>query len=203
MKILSRRDVVSALVTGLTTGVIAWRILVFLDRSLPLGIDPFLLAVLVPLAWLAGVQLGYLLGMWLRPFAQFGRFCAIGFANALVDFGVLYLLIAQTGQTDGPHYSLFKALSFLVATVHSYLWNKYWAFDAGASRGGVREAASFVSVAVGALLVNVAVASAVVALRPDAVDAAAWAGVGAIAGSAVSLVLSFAGFRLFVFRKKV
>jgi len=201
MKILSRRDLLAALATGLTTGIIAWRILVFLDRGLPLGMPPGLLVPLVPVLWLAGVQLGYVLGMWFRPFTQFGRFCAIGFANALVDFGVLYLLIAQTGQAAGPHYSLFKALSFLVATVHSYLWNKYWAFDAGTSRGGVREAASFVSVAVGALLVNVAVASAVVALRPAEANPAAWAGIGAIAGSAVSLVLSFAGFRLFVFRK--
>jgi len=201
MKILSRRDVVSALVTGLTTGVIAWRILVFLGRGLPLGIPPVLLVPLVPVLWLAGVQLGYLLGMWFRPFAQFGRFAAIGFANALVDFGVLYLLIAQTGQTDGPHYSVFKALSFAVATVHSYLWNKYWAFEAGGSRGGAREAASFLSVALGAILVNVGTASLVVAVRPAAVDPAAWAGIGAVVGSAVSLVLSFAGFRLFVFRK--
>jgi putative flippase GtrA len=90
----------------------------------------------------------------------------------------------------------------MVATVHSYFWNKYWAFEAGRSRGGAREAASFFSVALGAILVNVGVASLVVALRPASMDAEVWAGIGAIAGSATALILSFVGFRLFVFGKK-
>jgi putative flippase GtrA len=203
MKLLSRRDIRSALITGLTTGIIAWRILVFLDASLPLGVPPAALALIVPLCWLAGVQLGYFLGMFVRPFVQFGRFAAIGFTNAAVDFGVLYLGIALTGIASGSGYSLLKGLSFLVATLHSYLWNKYWAFDAGGSRGGTREAASFMSVAVVSILVNVGVASLVVAAGPlFGLTAAAWAGVGAAAGSATSLILSFVGFRLFVFRKK-
>ncbi|MCC6934190.1 MAG: GtrA family protein [Candidatus Yanofskybacteria bacterium] len=202
MRSLSSRDVSSALVTGFTTGIIAWRILLFLGHPLPFGIAPGVLVPLIPALWLAGVQLGYLLGMVFRPFVQFGRFAAIGFANAAVDFGVLYAFIAATGLATGGAYAAFKAVSFSVATVHSYLWNKYWAFDAGRSRGGQREVLAFLGVALSSLLVNVGAASVVVALRPATFAVASWAGIGAVVGSAAALVFSFTGFRLFVFNRR-
>jgi putative flippase GtrA len=202
MRTLSRRDIVSSLITGLTTGAIAWGILSYLGRGLPFGFPSAALVVVVPLAWLAGVQLGYALGVWFRPFIQFGRFACIGFANAAVDFGVLYLGIALTGGTTGAAYTLLKSFSFAVAVLHSYVWNKTWAFDASKSRGGSREAASFVGVALAGLLVNVAVASLVVAVHPSGFEPRAWAGVGAVTGSAAALIFSFIGFRVFVFKRK-
>jgi putative flippase GtrA len=202
MRILSRRDIAFSLITGLTTGIIAWRILVFLGRVLPLGADPVILVTLVPVLWLVGVQFGYALAGLFRPMAQFGRFAAIGFANAAVDFGVLYLFIGLTGLVSVTAYAAFKAVSFLVATTHSYFWNKRWAFDASRSRGGSGELARFIGVALASVVVNVAVASLIVAARPVSFDAAAWAGISAIAGSAIALIFSFAGFRIFVFKKK-
>ena len=202
MKILTRKDTLSALVTGLTTGIVAWRILVYLDIGLPLGIPTWTLAVAVPAIWIFGVQLGYTVSAYWRPMAQFGRFAAIGFANTAVDFGLLYVFIGLTDLAAGSAYALFKAFSFTVATVHSYFWNKFWAFEAGASRGGSREVARFAAVALASVLVNTVTASVVVALRPGAIAAAPWAGVGAAAGSAVALIFSFIGFRVFVFRKK-
>lgn len=202
MRIVSGRDVTYALITGLTTGLIADGILTYLHKGLPLGINPSVLVWTLPFLWVVGVQMGYALGAVFRPFMQFGRFACIGFANALVDFGVLYLLIGWTGVSTGIAYSVFKTISFTVATVHSYFWNKYWAFDAGASRGGGSEVARFSVVALASIVVNVAAASATVALRPASFASQTWAGVGAVVGSAVALVFSFIGYRVFVFRKK-
>ncbi len=202
MKLLSSNDIRSGLITGLTTGIIAWRILVFLGASLPLGVAPGILVPLIPSLWLAGVQLGYALGAWYRPFIQFGKFCAIGFTNAAVDFGVLYLLIAATGLAAGVAYTVFKTVSFAVSVMHSYLWNKYWAFDASGNNGGGRELVSFITVAVLSMAINVTVASLVVVLGPFGFSVSAWAGVGAIAGSAVALIFSFIGFRIFVFKSR-
>jgi len=202
MRIVNKKDVLSALATGLTTGVISWRILAFLGKGLPMGVPPVVLVFIIPVAWVAGVQLGYFLSSFFRPFAQFGKFACIGFANAMVDFGVLYVLIGYTGLAEGSAFSLFKAISFSFATVHSYLWNKYWAFDAARTSGGSTEAVSFIGVSLASLLVNVAAASVVVSLRPETVAVASWAGVGAIVGSAVALIFSFTGFRVFVFKKK-
>lgn len=202
MRTLDRRDILSALTTGLTTGVVAWLVLTYLGHALLMDIQPVVLVPVVPVLWVLGVQLGYVLSILFRPFAQFGKFACIGFANAAVDFGVLYILIASTGLAAGVAYTLFKTFSFSVATIHSYLWNKYWTFGAAGNRNGGREFLSFISVSLASLLINVSIASIVVASRPVAITAQSWAGVSAIVGSAVALIVSFIGFRVFVFGKK-
>lgn len=167
------------------------------------GISFIWLIVLVPILWILGVNLGYFLGRWFGFFNQFGKFAAIGFTNAAVDFGVLNLLIFYSGIAVGIWFSVFKAASFIVAAVHSYFWNKYWAFEAGTSGVSGQEFFKFLSITVGAALVNVVVASIIVNIvGPQfALTSEAWANVGAVVGSAVALLLSFAGFRKFVFRK--
>jgi len=202
----SKKDLFSSLVTGFYTGIIIWQILNFLEApsfGLP-GAHPHLLFVfIVPVLWIIGVNLGYFLGRWVAFFNQFGKFAAIGFTNAAVDFGILNYFIALSGETAGLMYSGFKAVSFIAATLHSYFWNKYWAFDAGASQGGGGEFLKFFSVALMALVINVAVASLVVNFIPPVLDLdnKVWANVGAVAGSAAALLFSFAGFKFVVFRR--
>ena len=53
----------------------------------------------------------------------------IGFLNAAVDFAVFNILIAATGVAEGFGASLIKAVSFTFAVLHSFYWNKYWAFQ--------------------------------------------------------------------------
>ena len=200
----SKKDLFFSIITGLITGFIAWKILVFLGHPEIYGISTNLLLFIVPILWILGVNLGYFLGKWIGFFNQFGKFAAIGFTNAAVDFGTLDLLIARTGETAGAMYAVFKGTSFIVAMVHSYFWNKYWAFNAGnADNARGAEFLKFVSVSVLALLVNVGVASLVVNLVNPVMglDAKTWANVGAVAGSAVALILSFAGFKIVVFKK--
>ncbi len=201
---MTRNDFTYSLITGLTTGVITWRILVFLGAPAIAGWSTAWLVPTVPLAWLAGVQLGYLLGRWFRFFVQFGKYAAIGFTNAAVDFGVLYLLIAYSGRSSGVWFTMFKAVSFSVAIIHSYLWNKFWAFEARETSANGREFITFVSVALAALIVNVGVASFVVNGIGGpyfGLDDRAWAGFGAVVGSACSLIFSFLGFKFVVFKK--
>lgn len=167
--------------------------------------------VFIPILWICGVNLGYFLGRWINFFNQFGKFAAIGFTNAAVDFGVLNLLIANTGTTAGAWYSVFKAVSFISAIIPSYFWNKHWAFSSksspsagsGSSSGGVFEFAKFISVAVVSILINNGVASFIVNFIDPVLglDLRVWANIGAVAGSAVALAFSFAGFKLAVFRK--
>ena len=136
-------------------------------------------------------------------FSQFGKFSAVGFTNAAVDFGVLNLLIAYSGIASGGLYSVFKATSFVVALLHSYMWNKFWVFEAGESRGGGTEVTKFVMVMILALLINVGVASFVVNFIDPflGLDANVWANLGAVAGAAVGLAVNFVGLRMVVFKK--
>ncbi len=207
----SKKDLIFSIITGLTTGFVAWKILVFLERPEFWGISMAWLLVAVPVLWILGVNLGYFLGRWMPFFNQFGKFAAIGFTNAAVDFGTLDLFIAKTGETAGVMYAVFKGTSFVIAMIHSYFWNKYWAFHGDSGNSGPEQAEKifageflrFFSVSVLALLINVAVASLVVNLVNPVLglDAKTWANVGAVAGSAVALVFSFAGFKIVVFKK--
>lgn len=205
----TQKDLIFSVITGLITGFSAWQIFNFLAVAKFQDISFAWFLLLIPVLWVMGVNLGYFFGRWFGFFNQFGKFAAIGFTNAAVDFGVLNLLIANTGITAGVWYSVFKAVSFISAVVPSYFWNKYWAFgssqgDALTSSGGGRfEFAKFISVAVVSILINTGVASFVVNFIDPVLglDVRVWANVSAVAGSAVALILSFVGFKTLVFKK--
>lgn len=214
----SKKDLLFSIFTGLGTGLIVWRILEFLNIpeigkvwgvicvTYPCGsfdgIPWSFLVILVPVLWILGVNLGYFLGRWVKFFNQFGKFAAIGFTNAAVDFGILNFLIASTGIATGGYYSIFKTVSFFIALINSYFLNKHWAFEANHNGAGGIEFVKFAGVAIVAALVNVGVASFVVNFIDPILgfSDAIWANIGAIAGSASALVFSFIGFKLLVFK---
>lgn len=199
----TKKDLIFSIITGLTTGFIAWRIFDFLNVQEFWGISFGWLTVIIPVLWILGVNLGYFLGRWFVFFNQFGRFSAIGFTNAAVDFGILNLLIFYSGVATGIWFSVFKATSFLIAAIHSYFWNKYWSFEAGRSGVSGQEFFKFFIISIIATLVNVISASIVVNIIGSqfGLSSEAWANIGAVVGSAVALIFSFIGFRRFVFRK--
>lgn len=208
----SKKDLFFSIFTGAGTGLIVWRILDFL-KVVPLHeVSYAWLVVLVPFLWILGVNLGYFLGRWINFFNQFGKFAAIGFTNAAVDFGVLNLLIFFTGYSTGRYYSLFKTISFLVALVNSYILNKFWAFAVPVpdvepqrverlSHSGF-QFVKFAGVALVSILINVSVASTLVHLGHPLTEVAAHrlANIGAVLGSASALIFSFIGFKLLVFK---
>ena len=177
--ILSKRDITNAIITGVTTGILAWLILKHLEKPTTAW-----LIVIVPILWIAGVQLGYFLGRWLKPFEQFGIFAAIGFTNFAVDAGVLNLLLATTGIAGGIWYSVFKSISVIIAILHSYFWNRRWTFQS--HNAPEQEFIKFFLVMIVSLLVNVGVASLVVHLLPLSIINA---NIGSVAGSAGGLKL--------------
>ena len=184
MKLLSKQDIVFAIITGLIAGSIAWAIL---GR-------PWLL-ILIPVLWILGVQLGYFLGKWIGFFDQFGKFSAIGFTNFAVDAGVLNLLMHLTGIVGGVGFSVFKSISFIIAVLHSYFWNNKWTFQSQGTSG--REFVKFMLVMLASWAINVGIASLVVhALSPSVTHA----NLAAVVGSAAALIFSFIGFRLVVFK---
>jgi len=198
----TKRDLIFSVATGLITGFSVWRIFVFLNVPKFGGVSYVWLLVIAPILWILGVNLGYFLGRWLEFFNQFGKFVAIGFTNAAVDFGVLNLLIFITGIAAGIWYPVFKVISFTCAVIPSFFWNKYWAFEAGGTGKGCTEFLKFISVMVAATLVNTGSASLVVNFVHPVfgLSNAAWANVGAVCGSAVALIFSFTGFKVAVFK---
>lgn len=198
----TKKDFVSCLITGLTAGFLGWWIISFSDLPRFNNISYGILVVLIPIVWLAGVKLGYILGGWFSFLSQFGKFTAVGFTNFAVDSGILDYMIFLTDANRGLPYTLFKAISFLFGVSHSYFWNRYWVFESKSQNQGA-EFSRFIMVAVASAVVNVIAASLVVNfISPQlGLTTNAWANVGAVAGSASALIFSFIGFKVGVFKK--
>src|SRR3989344_3633795 len=100
MRLLSSRDVKSAVATGLTSGILGYATLASLDSTVA-GFSPAWLVIVIPVLWLLGTQLGYFLGQWLAFFDSFGKYAAIGFTNFAVYSGILRLEGYLSDITDG------------------------------------------------------------------------------------------------------
>jgi putative flippase GtrA len=197
----SKRDLIFCLVTGLIDGLVIWRIFAYVGVPEIHGIPWGALALALPVLWILGVLLGYLLGQWLEFFDQFGRFAVIGFTNAGVDFGVFNIMLAATGYTQGFGYSFIKTGSFIVALICSYILNKFWTF--GGASGGRAEFGKFIAVTVLSFCINVGVSSLVATyIHPlFGMNAIQWANASNIVGVAIGLVFNFVGFKFAVFKK--
>ena len=199
---MSKKDIIFSAVTGVITGLIIWRLAVYLNLPRVFGLPYGLAPLIVPNLWLAGIWFGHFLGRWLKFFTQFGKYAAIGFTNAAIDFGILNLMLAYSGINSGWAYPVFRGLPATFAVAHSYCWNKYWVFGAGKSNGGKKELAKFVIVNAVAVSVNISVASVIVNyMSLPNINPQIWANIGAVAGSAAALLFSFIGFKIIVFKK--
>ena len=123
------------------------------------------------------------------------RFVIVGVINTVVDMGAFYLL----GLIPGMPLVAAKAISYNLGTADSFMLNKYWTFNAGGSKRGLREFGVFFAVNVPPLVVDVVV-FAMLGL---------WAGSGtfwermakAFAAALVTTAWSFFGSKYLAFRQ--
>jgi putative flippase GtrA len=136
-------------------------------------------------------------------FFQFYKFVLIGVLNTLLDLTILNALITLTAVSTGWQFSLFKGISFAFAIINSYFWNKLWTFKIS---GGVRpiEFSKFLAISLVGLGMNVGIASLLVNVigAPEGISKQLWANVAAISAIGFSTIWNFAGYKIFVFKRK-
>ena len=166
----------------------------------------------IPYSWSLPIALallcwfGMLIASWIgRKIAfllQAAKFFLVGTLNTFIDLGVLNILILISGIAVGIFYSIFKALSFLVATINSYFWNKYWTFEKK-ERPTQKEFFKFLIVTTIGLLINVSIASLVVnIIGPQfGLGEKIWASFGAIVAAFFAFVWNFLASKFIVFKK--
>ncbi len=196
-----KKDYILAAFAGLIAGVIAWKILLYLDFPSLYEISFAWLIFYLPFIMMAAVWMGYRLGRYASFFNELGKFSTIGFMNATVDYGILYLLIHIFNKPAGLYYVLFKSISITLAIINSYVWNKYWVFVDKIKPVTLKEIYKFFKVYVYAIIANIIVSAAVVYLlnHLTGINPRIIAGIGAIIGSIASLVFTFANLRKSVF----
>lgn len=141
------------------------------------------------------------LSRWFTVLHQIARFIVVGGLNTFLDFAVLNFLIASSGIASGFGFSFFKGISFLIAVINSYFWNKHWTFEIKAN--GRTEFIQFGVVSTIGLFINVGIASFIVnAINPVGnITPVIWANIATLIAVAGSQIWNFLGYKFIVFRR--
>jgi len=166
-------------------------------------INKFVIFIIVPLLCTFVIYFAHKIGKNWLTVRQFSKYALVGFSNLTIDFGVLNILIYLTDRDKGIYFTVFKTISFSFALINSYIWNRFWSFEnRDVSKAG-KQFITFVSVALGGLLINVALASFIVnSIHVDSVSSRIWANIGAIISGFAVIGWNFTGYKFVVFRKK-
>jgi putative flippase GtrA len=195
-----RADLICVLIIGEMSGWLAS----FIFKNLgfeKIHLELFL-AITIPIIALICLYITYLLGKNNPVIFQGGKFVTVGISNTLIDWGILNLLIFLTGITSGVPYSSFKGVSFIIAAVNSFFWNKFWTFKKREGEGAGKEFIRFLMVSVTGFGINVGTASLIVNLvRPQlGISLKFWAIVGAVIATVFSMTWNFLGYKFVVFK---
>lgn len=179
-----------------------------------------LLPIIFPVICVAFFYLAFLVSKKIAVVYQIAKFVLVGGLNTLVDWGILAFLIFFfrkffITEPNGilltifsvtiVYYSLYKSISFILATLNSYIWNKFWTFKRQATESVGKEFTQFIIVSVIGFLINVGIASGIFkfiapagGLNPDQ-----WAIAAAVIATAISMIWNFLGYKFIVFDVKM
>jgi putative flippase GtrA len=120
---------------------------------------------------------------------ELAKFCTVGAAGYVVNLAVYTWLVSE-----GLHYNVAAAFSFLVAVTNNYTWNRLWTFRGHRGHLGY-QGLRFLIVSLLALAANELLLTAFVA-----------AGSGKVVAQAIAIVLvtpiNFVGNKLWSFRRR-
>lgn len=139
---------------------------------------------------------------------QFTRFVLVGILNTCIDFVILNLLIWQfTISRSDLRFTYFKIISFMIASINSFLLNKLWVFKRknSSEKGRKVEMLSFAVISLIGLFLNASIAYIVFISLHTAgfgTNTQLLANVGALAGTLTVLLFNFFTYKLFIFKSK-
>ena len=219
---MKKSDVIAVLILG---EIASWLILAVLKGLLRAeayakfsGTFQLALPILFPVICLIFLYFAYIISKKIAVVSQVAKFVLVGGLNTLVDWGILSFLIfafrnAGIGSNKTMvevfsvaivYYSLFKAISFIIATTNSYVWNKFWTFKRKTTEKLGREFTQFIIVSIVGFLINVGIASGIFKfIAPIAgLNNDQWGLVAAAIATVISMAWNFIGYKFIVFESK-
>ena len=135
---------------------------------------------------------------------RFLKFSAVGAVNFLIDLSILNLLSFATGINRGIFAAFFSAVSFLVANLNSYFWNKKWTFKKNNSQrgeGGNSGYKTFLAISVLGVAVNIFVIYVLTTFisQPYFSDLV-WLNVSKLIATGLVMFFNYFGYKKFVFK---
>lgn len=198
---MKKIDFILAVITG---GITAWFFSFLLkDANLKINNLELILAVVFPVLSAIGIWVAWLLGKKFLWIFQLAKYLFIGVLATIVDLLLLNLLISISGIAAGLSYSIFKGISFIVATSSKYAGDKFWAFEKMEKHEIGKEFGQFFLVTLVGFGLNVGVASFLVnTIGPQfGFSEKLWANFGGIMAAFAVMAWNFIGYKFFVFKK--
>lgn len=198
---MRKLDIIASLVLGEITAIFA----VFVLQELNFNLFPLaVLFVALPVLALLGVYIANIIGRKIPIIFQFAKYAVAGVANTAVDFGVLNVLMFLTNTSKGEKIIILNSVAFLVAVIHSYLWNKFWTFKSTEKENSAVQFLQFLIVSLIAVLINGAIVYIISSkINPVfGLSDVAWTNIAKVVATVISLVWNFIGYKFIVFNKK-
>lgn len=199
-KRVKKTDAIISFIIGFFIGLFFFIFLKTTDFKVPYSWG--LMIVFPPLSVL-GMLIVSLLGKRFLFIYQMGKFVLVGALNTMIDFGVLNLLMLIFKIYAGAFYSVFVGISFIVASVNSYFWNKHWTFVQRKEVFHSKEYLKLLIILTGGLFLHVVIASFVVnIIGPQfGMTSELWANVGKFVAVLIAWIWNFLGAKFIVFKK--
>lgn len=84
-----------------------------------------------------------------KEIERFLKFCVVGTAGAVVDFGTGAILLALLKPVSGsPLIAVIATISFVAAIINNFIWNRYWTYPDSRSKSALRQLGMFSVVSV-------------------------------------------------------
>ena len=208
MNNLKKTDVLLAFVIGSVSALI----IVLIAKNLAVEIPAIEFALRFrnifiigfPLLCVAILIASYYISRIISVVYQFTKFILVGGMNFLIDMGILNFLIFYTGISAGLTQSAFKGLSFIVAVINSFVWNKFWTFGRTKTHTVGKEFFQFLLVSTVGFIINVGIDYFLVnVIYPfGGLQAKSWAQFSAMIASIIALFWNFIGYKFIVFQVK-
>jgi len=196
---MEKKDKIISIIIGFLIGVFFFIILKNIGIEIP---HSWLLPIIFSPLALLGMFIVSLLGKKFLIFLQAGKFLLVGALNTFIDLGILNALMWLSGISSGIWFPVFKGISFLIATLNSYFWNKHWTFEKRKKVFAKKEFSKFLAVTSVGLFLNIGIASLVVnTIGPQfGITKELWATIGALSATLFAWVWNFLSSKFIVFK---
>lgn len=194
-----KKDLLASLIVGLIAGPLSLIVLKNLNISVPW----YYLIIGFPILTVTGILVARLLGKIIGIFYKFVKFGEVGGLNWLVDLGVINLLVLVSGVATGWLTVFYKAISFSVAVVNSYFWNRHWVFSDAQKQDQTKEATKFLVASLLGLAFNLVVFS-IIKFGGQAffsgISDTMWVNIATVVGSLSAMLFNFILYKIWVFK---
>lgn len=159
----------------------------------------------LPTAVVVGLYFFYRVSVARWPiFFQIGKYGIVGWLNTFLFAGLVNFLVWLTGVAEGFSVDLFAIIAFVLSSINSFYWNKFWTFEAKNTVDIKKEYIKFFVISAVMSLINTGVIHLLVNTigAPQAIDAKIWVNIVIAITIPIAFFGNFLGYKIFVFKDK-